>query len=167
MKFCFSILILHGSHRSYPSRRRACLVSYKAPVWFINLAQLASPIVALLAELVILYFWIRSESNSKFRHFLNIKAPPGFQNSHTKIGTFCLFFLPHPLLEIFPSYVFQFSHKLKRLKGFKNLLSTSNLDFNTKIWFNMNPAVWRALSQCLKHCADSNTAEFNTMFSSM
>ena len=32
MKFCFAILILHGSHRSYPSRRRACLVSYKAPV---------------------------------------------------------------------------------------------------------------------------------------
>ena len=24
MKFCFAILILHGSHRSYPSRRRAC-----------------------------------------------------------------------------------------------------------------------------------------------
>ena len=26
MKFCFSILLLHGSHRSYPSRRRACLL---------------------------------------------------------------------------------------------------------------------------------------------
>ena len=25
MKFCFAILLLHGSHRSYPSRRRACL----------------------------------------------------------------------------------------------------------------------------------------------
>ena len=24
MTFCFAILILHGSHRSYPSRRRAC-----------------------------------------------------------------------------------------------------------------------------------------------
>ena len=24
MKFCFAILLLHGSHRSYPSRRRAC-----------------------------------------------------------------------------------------------------------------------------------------------
>ena len=24
MKFCFTILILHGSHRSYPSRGRAC-----------------------------------------------------------------------------------------------------------------------------------------------
>ena len=27
MKFCFAILILHGSHRSYPSRRRACFFS--------------------------------------------------------------------------------------------------------------------------------------------
>ena len=24
MKFCFAILFSHGSHRSYPSRRRAC-----------------------------------------------------------------------------------------------------------------------------------------------
>ena len=24
MKFCFAIMLLHGSHRSYPSRRRAC-----------------------------------------------------------------------------------------------------------------------------------------------
>ena len=26
MRFCFAILLLHGSHRSYPSRRRACLL---------------------------------------------------------------------------------------------------------------------------------------------
>ena len=25
IEFCFAILLLHGSHRSYPSRRRACL----------------------------------------------------------------------------------------------------------------------------------------------
>ena len=25
MKFCFAIFFSHGSHRSYPSRRRACL----------------------------------------------------------------------------------------------------------------------------------------------
>ena len=26
MKFCFVIFLLHGSHRSYPSRGRACLI---------------------------------------------------------------------------------------------------------------------------------------------
>ena len=26
MKFCFAILFSHGSHRSYPSRRRACFI---------------------------------------------------------------------------------------------------------------------------------------------
>ena len=29
MKFCFMILLLHGSHRSYPRRRRACFLSVK------------------------------------------------------------------------------------------------------------------------------------------
>ena len=24
MKFCFTMLLVHGSHHSYPSRRRAC-----------------------------------------------------------------------------------------------------------------------------------------------
>ena len=27
MKFCFAILLLHGSHRSYPSRRRVCFLN--------------------------------------------------------------------------------------------------------------------------------------------
>ena len=29
MKFCFPTFFLHGSHRSYPSRRRACWTSYE------------------------------------------------------------------------------------------------------------------------------------------
>ena len=33
----FSILLLHGSHRSYPSRRKACFANYI--VCFISLAQ--------------------------------------------------------------------------------------------------------------------------------
>ena len=28
MKFCLTKLLLHGSHRSYPSRRRACSLAY-------------------------------------------------------------------------------------------------------------------------------------------
>ena len=38
MKFCFAILLLHGSHRSYLSRRRDCLHFVKTPTqWQLNL----------------------------------------------------------------------------------------------------------------------------------
>ena len=53
MKFCFAILFLHGSHRSYPSRRRACFnkTQFKFPTPQCCLVQnLLSAIVGLLIE---------------------------------------------------------------------------------------------------------------------
>ena len=40
MKFCFMILLLHGSHRNYPSRRRACCCCC---CWSANLALKFGP----------------------------------------------------------------------------------------------------------------------------
>ena len=37
MKFCFAILFLHGSHRSYPSRRRACFLIFVKHRHFVDL----------------------------------------------------------------------------------------------------------------------------------
>ena len=37
IKFCFAILFLHGSHRSYPSRRRACFLIFVKHRHFVDL----------------------------------------------------------------------------------------------------------------------------------
>ena len=46
MKFCFGILLLHGSHRSYPSRRRFFFSRYELERFSVDI----SPVVSLGAE---------------------------------------------------------------------------------------------------------------------